>query len=310
MSPGSTVRVTAALQLRGVTALSASAQKAVQSALSAQLGISSSALNITAVTAVAQAPSASGDDGGGGDSRRRVLAASGAVNVAFTAAFAAAAPAAAAAAALTSAAFPAAFKAALTSLGVGVTSVSIASQPALTVVLAPGPPPPPPQSPPPAPAPAPAAPGGAPANPVALTNAHTYCAGAAFCLHWAVNGSVIQFTMTGAKGGYVSLGFTDTDRRMVVADTWTSWVDATTGAPVLSHGRMTSYDRMPDAVMPYNPSSGWLLSGQAAGGGLSATWQRHLAPAPASTDADLRPSRTNIVWAIHATAPRCVNTRC
>ena len=67
---------------------------------------------------------------------------------------------------------------------------------------------------------------------------------------------------------------------------------------------------MPDAVLPYNPASGWLLSGQAAGGGLSATWQRHLAPAPNSSDADLRPSRTNIVWAIHATAPRCVNARC
>jgi ferredoxin-NADP reductase len=139
--------------------------------------------------------------------------------------------------------------------------------------------------------PAAAAPLGAPSAPTpAAVDGRAFCASSgAFCVRWAadVDAASVTFDVSARTGGYVALGFAEQYNVMSPADVFAVWVDASSGAGVLSHRRNANgYDA--PTVRPLPPGAAL----QAASSSDSALTAQFTVPLPAAAGV------VNLIWCV------------
>ena len=157
------------------------------------------------------------------------------------------------------------------------------------------PPPPSPQPPPPLPPPSP------PPPPTWSTWCSDSSAAPQFCLSWAAAGpGTLTFHMRGRSAGAVSMGLAAAAGMMGPADVVVAWVDAMTGAAVVSD--RTNLVGHSDPVVA-SVGSAVALSGSVAGGVTDVFFTRPLSPVAAGATQLLVGASYHIIWALHPTAP-------
>ena len=125
----------------------------------------------------------------------------------------------------------------------------------------------------------------------------------ALCVAWTLRpgGAALRFNVTARTAGYASIGFGSVYGRMSPADVYAMWLDATTGALVMSHRRNgAGYDA---PSLEASQAFATPLAGAMLGGELSAQFDLALGGGAPSDALLVAGSPTFLIWALADAVP-------